>query len=208
MQRPVCDACQDNPRPVISDSSVEETEFRIDKAQLLTPRIVLDLVANDYVAAQMRPPKTEPARFLDGRRLLSEVFERPGARDYALFVDDTLHQAPLTKDEVLIQTTALSIEASSDDGGPRIGFKCSGRIVAMSSYAPHLRIDHRVAAITDYKSMSTITRVASRFVFPIPDHISCNAITVLPHACSTATYALIEHAKLTEPRLLLFMMLE
>lgn len=180
------------------NSETEETEFVVRDGSLFTPRILNDDGMNEFVHAQVHLPAQEPAPFLDLDRSLRGVKVALGASADLTFVDDKSLQTPLPDDHVEFQMKSVGINSKDVDAESTIGIECSGIVTAVGSAVPNYRAGDHIAAITPSGSLSTIVRAHSSFVFKIPDHIAFESAAALPLAYSTATYALIEQARLSE----------
>lgn len=181
-----------------ADSKTDETEFIEREGQLFTPRIVNDETMNKYVSRQIDPPATEPATFSDMKRPLRGAVTTPGAFDSITFEDDQNSQDPLINDDVDIQTKSIGLNYKDISAASALGIECSGVLTAVAPTIPNFKVGDRVAAITPAGSLSTIVRAQSPFLFKLPDHISFESAAAIPIAYCTATYALIEQARLSE----------
>jgi acyl transferase domain-containing protein/NADPH:quinone reductase-like Zn-dependent oxidoreductase len=184
-----------------SNSKTGETEFMERDGVLLTPRMVNDTSLNEYVSAQVHPTATEPASFLDLQRPLTGALKTPNVFDSLVFEDQDL--APLAEDEVEIEVKAIGLNNFDTEVGSSIGHECSGKVVTVGSAVPNLRVGDRVAGFTPNGSLSTVTRAQHPFLFKLPDHTTFESAATLPLAYSTASYALIDQARLCEGETLL-----
>ncbi|KAF1850314.1 uncharacterized protein K460DRAFT_372604 [Cucurbitaria berberidis CBS 394.84] len=190
-------------RALAASSNMEETEFMERDGKLLTPRIVHDTTMNEYVNNRVHPSATESARFSDIERPLKGASTTPGAFDYLIFEDDESLHSPLPEDHVEFQVKAIGISPKAGTADSAIGTECSGIITAVGSAIAHLKVGDRVAAIEPNGSLSTMARAHSRFLFKFPDHISFEAAATMPIAYCTASYALMEQARLLESETIL-----
>ena len=184
-----------------ADSKLEETEFMERSGKLLTPRIVNDTTMNEYVNEQIHPSPTEPACFLDTDRPLRGTLQTPGVLDSLAFEDCDLPS--LLDDEVEIQVKAISLNHADTDADSAIGLECSGIVTAAGSSVPNFRAGDRVAGFTPKGSLSTVTRAHHPFLFKLPDHMATESAATIPLAYCTASYALIDQARLCENESLL-----
>ncbi|CAO2647160.1 Nn.00g080820.m01.CDS01 [Neocucurbitaria sp. VM-36] len=180
------------------NSSTEETEFMDRGGELFTPRIINDANMNEYVHKQIHPPANEPARFLDLNRSLRGTKLAPTACGNLTFLDEKSRQTPLPNEHVEFQVRAIGINSSDLEADSGIGFECSGTITAVGSKVPKYQVGDRIAAITPSGSLSTVVRAHSSCVFKIPDQIAFESAATIPIAYCTATYALLEQARLSE----------
>jgi NADPH:quinone reductase-like Zn-dependent oxidoreductase/malonyl CoA-acyl carrier protein transacylase len=179
-----------------TDAKTEETEFMERNGQILTPRIVSDDALNTYVDQQIHPSATEPAFFSNLHRPLRGYLKTPNVFNSVTFEDHVLPR--LLSDEVEVQVKAICLSAIDIEAISAIGSECSGIVTAVGSNVPNLRPGDRVAGLTASGSLSTVTRAQHPFLLKLPDHTTFESAATLPLAYCTATYALIDQAKLCE----------
>ncbi|KAH8732058.1 hypothetical protein GQ44DRAFT_603510 [Phaeosphaeriaceae sp. PMI808] len=182
-------------------SKTEETEFVERDRELFTPRIVNDVVLNDYVHYQIHPPSTEPTCFMDMQRPLRGELETPNVPDSLTFKDYKLSSLP--DEEVEVQIKAIGLNSEDIRADSVIGLECSGVVTAVGTNVPNFQVGDRVAGLAPNGSLSTVTRAHYPFLFKLPDDITFGLAATIPLAHSTASYALIEKARLCEGEVLL-----
>jgi acyl transferase domain-containing protein/NADPH:quinone reductase-like Zn-dependent oxidoreductase len=184
-----------------TDSKMEETEFMERKGELLTPRIVNDSSLNEYVHEQVHPSATEPACFMDLQRPLRGALQVPSVFDSLKFGEQEL--SPISDGEVEIQVKAIGLNQLDTEAGSPIGLECSGIVMTVGSGVPNLRAGDRVAGFTPNGSLSTVARAQHPFLFKLPGHTTFESAATLPLAYSTASYALVDQARMHEGETLL-----
>lgn len=185
-------------KTLAANSEIQETEFSQRDGKLHTPRIVNDMDMNTYVDEQIHPPTTALASFTDLKRPLKAVLPSPGAFDKLLFEDAQSFQEPLQANEVEFQVKAINLNSQDASSDSSVGFACSGIVTSTGSSVSNLMPGDRIAAITPHGSLSTIARAQSPFLFKLPHHLSFEQAAGIPVAYCTASYALIEQARLFE----------
>ncbi|KAH6042747.1 hypothetical protein HBI54_128330 [Parastagonospora nodorum] len=179
-----------------AETKVEETEFLERDGQVFTPRIINDDSLNEYVEQQTHPTASELASFSDVKRPLRGLLETPNVMDSLQFTDHEL--SPLAQDDVEIQVKAVGLNSRDVTSSHTIGVECSGIVTAVGSDVPNLFPGDRVSGLTTEGALSTITRAQHPFLFKLPDHTTFESAATLPLAYCTASYALINQARLRE----------
>jgi NADPH:quinone reductase-like Zn-dependent oxidoreductase/malonyl CoA-acyl carrier protein transacylase len=179
-----------------ASSKTEETEFVERDSQLVTPRIVNDSALNEFMDQQIHPSATELASFTNISRPLRGILQTPSVLDSLVFEDDK--PPPLSEDEVEFQVKAIGINHRDAEIDSAIGLECSGVVTAVGAKVPNLRAGDRVAGFTPRGSLSTVTRAHYPFLFKLSDHTTFDAAAAIPVAYCTASYALIDQARLCE----------
>ncbi|KAF2679022.1 ketoacyl-synt-domain-containing protein [Lentithecium fluviatile CBS 122367] len=181
-----------------TNSKIEETEFMERDGSLFTPRIVNDETMNEFVDKQIHPSTFEPASFTDQKRPLRAVVATSGADDNITFEDDKSIEVPLPEDHIAFQVKAVGLSARGIPADSAIDMEPSGIVTSVGSDVPNIKVGDRIAAMTANGSLSTVARAHFRSVFKLPDHISFESAATIPRAYCTASYALIQQAKLLE----------
>jgi NADPH:quinone reductase-like Zn-dependent oxidoreductase len=75
--------------------------------------------------------------------------------------------------------------------------------MTVGSGVPNLRAGDRVAGFTPNGSLSTVARAQHPFLFKLPGHTTFESAATLPLAYSTASYALVDQARMHEGETLL-----
>lgn len=179
-----------------AETKMEETEFLERNGQLVTPRIINDDSLNEYVERTTHPTASELASFSDLNRPLRGFFDTPNVTDSLKFTDHEI--SPLASHDVEIQVRATGINATDITSSSAIGVECSGIVTAVGSDVPNLRPGDHVAGLTTEGALSTITRAQHPFLFKLPDHTTFESAATIPLAYCTASYALIDQARLRE----------
>ncbi|CAI6336292.1 unnamed protein product [Periconia digitata] len=184
-------------------SEVEETEFTVRDGKFLTPRIVNDDTMNEYVNKHIHPPASEPSLFTSATRPLCGTLNVPGVPESVVFKDDQSGESPLPADHVAFQVKAIGLDATNGHTHSRVGLQSSGIVQSVGANVSNVKVGDHVAALMPQGSLSTVARAHSKFLFKLPGHITFDAAATIPEAYCTASYALIEKARLVEGERLL-----
>jgi acyl transferase domain-containing protein/NADPH:quinone reductase-like Zn-dependent oxidoreductase len=181
-----------------SNAKIEETEFMERNGKLFSPRIINDETMNEIVDKQIHPSALEPASFTSMERPLQVAIATPGALENVTFEDDKSTETPLPDCHVAFQVRSIgvSLRGTSTDLG--LDMEPSGIVTSIGGNVPNIKVGDRVAAMTLQGSLSTVSRAHFRSLFKLPDHISFQSAATIPKAYCTASYALIEQARLSE----------
>jgi acyl transferase domain-containing protein/NADPH:quinone reductase-like Zn-dependent oxidoreductase len=180
-----------------------EMEFQERKGQFWTPRIMNDVVVNDYVHKKSFPPEVEEAKYGDKKRALKMSISTPGIFDTLYFADDEFREQSLAADQIEIQVHAIAVNAvdvqaaTGQMDGFVFGQECSGIVSRVGTNVKSFAVGDRVAAVSQ-AAFATYARTNADFAFRIGADISFEAAANLPLAYSSAHHCLIELARLKD----------
>lgn len=188
---------------LLSSSETEEAEFMERDGKIFTPRIIKDVTMDEHVRKTVDPSTTKLARFSDKTRPLWGALAAPGSAEKLTFDDNLEGSSQMSPDDVRLLVKAIGIELNTTVTSSVVGTECTGVVVAVGSRVSSIKLGDRVAAVTPRGSLSTTVNVHFSNLLKLPDHISFEAGAIIPNAYCTATYALIEQAKLCEGEMVL-----
>jgi NADPH:quinone reductase-like Zn-dependent oxidoreductase/malonyl CoA-acyl carrier protein transacylase len=178
-----------------------ELEFTERKGVILTPRIVVDEVLNEYVHNEIHGVSVlEPTSFLDGGRHLKMTIGTPGAPESLHFVDQ-VYESALPEDEIEVEVKAIGMNAGDMTllDTSKLGIECSGVVARLGESVTNLTVGDRVACLSASCGVySSYTRTNSAFAFRIPDRMQLQEAASIPVAYCTAYYGLVDIGRLLQ----------
>ncbi|KAE8386092.1 hypothetical protein BDV23DRAFT_187650 [Aspergillus alliaceus] len=176
-------------------------ELRERDGRLQTPRMIEDVVANQFIARETKEATPELQPFKQPGRPLKLEIGIPGLLDTLRFVDDPTFLSPIGDDEVDIDVAASGVNfrdimvSMGQLVDNFLGCECSGVITQVGRNVTRLKPGDRVCTWT-LGCYSTYVRNPEALVQVIPDDMSYEVAASLPIVYCTAYFAIVDTARL------------